>query len=416
MLTKRYTLYKLSMTIPEWFICILMFLYTISVSFRGADFDLFMLSGARFRNSENIYYPGYQEGGLTYYYYGYPFSMILSLFSYFPLPLIKFIWACINWYFFISSWIIVMAYFDVSSLSGAKRMLFYTIVIAFVIHFLNLNLTSGQMTFLMLFINLKVVDLANKGKFWQAAALLGFGITVKVMPIAILCYLLYRGFWKIGLLTAVLIILYYNIPCWLTSYAYCAHQFSDWIKLSESFNVNVLYREYYEPMHSIMAVIMAYFTAGGQGFGIRRHIVDLPLENALQLMVFLQISFVLFTLYFIRRMPFKPVQSRIHELWELSYIFLATIMIFPMQQKYSLLFIFPAVIYVAFYAIKAILEKGKVFLILFSISFLLLISTIDMFFGEYFRDLSQYLKLSSFGVMLLMVCLAITRPREMGKY
>lgn len=117
--------------------------YILILSFRSGDFDLFMMSGIRFLNGENIYKPGYYNNHDIYYFYGYPFSMILSFFSFFPLPLVNFFWLCLNVCFLISIWRMVVAYVSLKDLSNKKRNILYICCAAFIIHFVNLNITAG---------------------------------------------------------------------------------------------------------------------------------------------------------------------------------------------------------------------------------------------------------------------------------
>ena len=412
-----YTFQEIKNQSWKWIAAILLLAFMITTSFRGGDFDLFMMSGERFWNGQNIYKPGYYESHSVYYFYGYPFSMVLSFFKFFPLPFVRLLWLCLNIYFMVQSWRMVVATLSLQKLTKSQQNIFYFACGAFMIHFINLNISAGQMTPLLLFISLKSIELAEKKNDWVGSSLLAFGIVIKTLPLAIVAYLLYRGYFRFVCLTIFFFVLYFNIPCWVHGYPYCVTQLTDWLDLAGLNNPKAIRREYWAPMHSFYSLFLVYCTTYGEaGIEFSRQIFSIGLKDLNRIILIVSLITSGFTLYFIRRMPFTQPQSPLHRLREISYMLVIIPLVFPMQQKYSFLFIFPAIAYILHAIISRSLTEGstsrKTVITLLIMSFLLFISTIDLIFGQYVKDISQYLKFSTFADLLLIPCLIICNPNN----
>ncbi|NJN35618.1 MAG: hypothetical protein HC817_16505 [Saprospiraceae bacterium] len=99
--------------------------------------------------------------------------------------------------------------------------------------------------------------------------------------------------------------------------------------------------------------------------------------------------------------------------WEFSYLMLVVPLIFPHQQKYAFVMILPAVAWVLHFIFSENLEKKRkntLIALLIGVWFLTTFTT-DGIIGKHFFQISQYYKLITWGTMLLIIPLSMTRPK-----
>jgi hypothetical protein len=130
--------------------------------------------------------------------------------------------------------------------------------------------------------------------------------------------------------------------------------------------------------------------------------------------------FILLALYFIGSRPFRKVKNRLQEFYEVSYILIAAPLIFPHQQHYAFLMVFPATTYLLYYLmmkyfipypgsdLSGSFRTRKIILItLMTIIYLVLNS--HFILGQ-FNNLYDHFKVLTYGVLLLVGVLAFCRP------
>jgi hypothetical protein len=141
-----------------------------------------------------------------------------------------------------------------------------------------------------------------------------------------------------------------------------------------------------------------------------RHIVDLP-EKTVMILVQLARAIIFFYMfYFLKARAFTSELNKLKIVWEISYLLIAGVLIFPHQQQYAFYLIFPAIVYVVYTVIIEFKIKAKsrfwwtpLLLLLF-----LLISS-EFYFGN-FHAFIRYVKLLTYGTLLLTVLLSVLKP------
>lgn len=395
---------------------IFLLLYAIHCCSRSGDIDLFLASGERFFNGENIYKPSYFDEHISYF-YGYPFSMVLSIFHYFPIKLARLTWVLLNFFFLYQIVSISITYFNFNYLDKKDKITLWVLVSLFCVHFLNLNLIAGQMTIFLLFMCLFTLQLAEKKQNFLAGLCLAFAIIVKTVPLVMFLYLIYRKHLKTALFTVLFIPIIYLIPGIFHGLDYCVLQFNDWLDIISLDSESGISRELYEHMHSFTSMSVSYLTQNNLYHGFDRHIASFSYEIVKIIVIFLVLISGICSLFFLRSFPFIQEQNKLKVWWEISYLLGVSILVFPMQQKYSFLFLFPTFLYVSFFYVhiksnKIIVSQTFKNCLIFAIviSLLLFLSTVDALFGHYVKGFSQYYKLSSFGCIILIIQLGFLPP------
>jgi hypothetical protein len=272
-----------------------------------------------------------------------------------------------------------------------------------------------QLSIFLLFCCLEAVHQAQKGKTWLSALLLALGIVIKLLPLVVLPYLLYRKLWKPLPMMLLFIGLFLLFPAFLFGWEMNLDLLRDWWSIINPGNAEFVAEQnkFGEGVHSLSALLAAYFsdTPSFMGIDSPRVITVLSHEALSSLLSALRFFFIACALYFLRTRPFKPAISKVHQLWELSYILAVVPLIFPHQQKYAFFFLVPAIIYVVYHFLLSTRTKLTAgLLILF---FVLSVLTTDGLIGKQLNDLSEHYKTITFGAFELLLALARTDPSKL---
>jgi hypothetical protein len=151
---------------------------------------------------------------------------------------------------------------------------------------------------------------------------------------------------------------------------------------------------------------------------IKRNIADIGIPALNLILNIVRGVFILFSIYFIRSVPFKRPVSKLQSYYEVSYILLIIPLIFPHQQHYAFFFVFPAIVYLIYYTLRkyfeaslnsSVMEK-RMFISLLIIIYLLLNSHLLLGEFEYFYN---HFKTLTYGVILIIPLLAYARPESL---
>lgn len=384
--------------------------YAIIVSFREGDIDFFIETGTRFIENKDLYKEYYRNS--IYFVYSPVFSFLVTPFTYFPIVLVRFLWAIATIYFIFEICKITLSYLPQNDFLSSQKTKIVIIGFLFTIHFFNLNFIIGQMTVFMLYICLKAIYESDKGNLWLSAVLLSIGMVIKVMPIIILVYFFYNRNFKTVFATIILMVVLFVLPFLIVPFDTMINQYLSWF--DALFNGGGGFeREYSPSMHSFHSLALAYFTIDQNALTtvpFDRNLAILPLYQVKYISYGLSALLVLLTPFMLKRHPFTNSKSGFHTLYEFGYLCLITPLIFPMQQKYGFLFLFPAIIYLV-YSLLAINTNTlyskiitKICLICVIFCFILTsLSTVDAVVGHTIKNISQYYKCITLGTIIVLI-------------
>lgn len=401
--------------ITGWAIAATLLLLWIHVSASQADdFDIFLQAAADLPRRENIYTATYQ--GHHHYYYSVLFALILQPFTALPPYWVKAVWLALNIVMILRIWQYCSKTLrPYTQFSARKHAAWILLCVTGCSHFLRDNFQSCQLTVCMLWLTLEGLALVRKGKPAPAAALLALAINIKLLPLVVVPYLLYCG----RLRTVVWLALFYIGSLWLPAAVlgadYNATLLTTWWALVNPTNAEHVIDVSEKGLHGLSTLLPIYLMPDAEPYPmlpLRRHIAALDAREVMQVLLYVRLVLAGFTLWFLRRLPFRPARDRAQELWEISYILLLVPLIFPHQQGYAFFFAAPAIVWIA----ACLLQDGIRHPRMLCASILFALSLLAMniaFWFDLYRTFFDHFKVLTFGALLLIVLLAICTPRKL---
>ncbi len=383
------------------------------------DLDIFISASKDLLKGNNIYIIKYREW--FHYYYDVFFALIISPLQFIPLYWANLLWSLLNVALTYRIWIIIKSYLPYNMLSKSQRRLFTTIsfVFIFALWFKNIHLT--QLTILILFLCLEGIYQIENKKPLYGSLFIAVGISIKILPIVLIPYLLYRGQFKPVIFSLLFVIVLLFLPAIFIGFDYNIILLQErWTLINPLNNAHIIdvSERSFHSLTSFLSVLLVEDAGNAYSLDLKRNIANLSMDNLKLIINAVRLAFILGTLFFINSFPFKASKNRLQSFYELSYIMLIIPLIFPHQQHYAFLLVFPAISYLVFYfIIKYFYDENKkrtIKIIALGIYFLLIYFLLNSHFilGEYNAFYDHY-KTLTYGVFLLIPLLAIARPDKM---
>ena len=373
------------------------------------DFGTFYKASSLLPQGIDIYATPITSGCFHYLYSPF-FAILIYPLTFFDPDIAALIWKVLSLLMIARSLFLFSKIGGFDSIESQKKVYIYAASIIFTTYFSYEALRLGQMSPFILWAMVECLYQSKTKKVpILGSAILGLAINIKIMPITLLPYLLYRKHFKAFILVILFCMVYFILPEFILGSERHHQLLVSWWNLINPSNTDNIIDLKEHGFHSITSFISILFDETPKriysGELLRRHIYALNHETIGLIIRIAQASLILFTLYFLRTKPFKQAKSKLHEFWELSYICLITPLIFPHQQVYGFLIGLPAAtycIYILFY-----LKKNKLLNIMLIISFLLI--NLVIFLGLY-KDYFWHYKTMTYGIILLLIILTILNP------
>jgi hypothetical protein len=389
---------------------------------KGGDFNCFINAAKNLRDGINIYNPPLDKTFLQYY-YSPLFAIFLVPFSYIPSFVICFIWLLFSGWCLHRTLKIASSYLDFSFFTTKETLWIFLLSLIFTFRTVFNNFGQVQMTIFLLWASIESIDLIRKQKVLQGSALLALAINIKILPLAIVAYLLYRKELKSVFYIFLFFIIYMLLPSLFLGIDKTMCLTIDWFhSINPVEDGKDILNE--KTMHSINALIMPLFKNAPYQFPYRRYIVDLDLKTIHIITTGIQLLLVSSVLFFLKFPPFSKIKSNVYMLWEIGYIFLLTPLIFPHQQKYSFSYQIVPIFYLFYFL--AIIKKGEynimskkkfnIMITLILLCFILITLTSDLFIGRHLDDITQYFKLLTYGSIILLIPYAMANPKYICQF
>jgi hypothetical protein len=388
------------------------------------DFYIFLSASRNLFLGKNIYQIQYVDS--YHYYYDVLFTLILFPFTFLPLYLVKVIWLILNVFFIYRIWKILREYLPISLLNKNYILIFIILSFTFVLNFLKTNIHLSQVTILILFLTLEGLSQINKHKTISGSLLLALGINIKLLPIVIIPYLIYRREWKSFSFTLCFIILLLMFPAFFIGFEYNNQLLTErWALINPMNQAHILdtSERSFHSLTTLFATLLIEDCGDKYILPIKRNITNISFQKLNLIINIIRAVLALFTLYFLNTKPFVNKVSNIQRLYEIGYLCLIIPLIFPHQQHYAFFFIFPASTYLLFYYIQIYfnapensdrphfkLKKYAMGLILFIIYFLCNSHLIMGAFNAYY----DHFKTLTYGVLLMIPLLAFCKPEKLN--
>jgi len=393
-------------------VCILAVYYAFKCAHEGHDFQVFVYAGGKLIHGQNIYYPPFVQN--LQYYYSPLFALLLSPFSGLPVIIPQVIWILTSYVLLYRIWVLSGSYFNVAALTVKQKAIWLLATVFLSIRFILVDIGYVQMTIFMLWATLESMQLINNGKWIAGAALLALAINIKLLPLAFVVYLFYRGRFKAGIFTCIFYVFYLFLPALYLGWDKNLSLVHDWFAI-----INPLNKEWTieaeDGPSSLVALIPVYLTKTTGVLTFKRNFADFTFAQVFMILNIVRLLFVLLTLAFLHSLPFKNIQDPVRRFWEMGYLFILVPLIFPHQQQYAFVYITPAFVYLSWYFVtnlEIIRPKMNFFywailaIIVFNFSPLIGRDTIT----SHFFEVLLYLRILPMAVIMVIPILWICRP------
>jgi len=387
----------------NYFLFLAGILFLLAELHRVSDFGIFLEASSSLQEGKNIYQIRYGSG--FKYYYSPLFALLLTPLTFIPDYLAATIWSFFSLLLLIRTIYLLNGY--IPSFGNRGKLNFLTVLCGVGVIYANFH--NNQMSAFLLWIMIESLEQIKKGKWFFGSVILALGVNIKLLPLVLIPYLIYRTNYKAAISSFFIIIIFWAIPAVFLGWDFnIALLNSYWNSINPASGQNII--DINEPgLLSLSSLISIWFTDqfSVNELGLRRHIVVLSEETIGGIILFARIAFVVFTLHFLKWPPFTKPRSKVHQLWEVSYICLVTPLIFPHQQTYGFFLVLPALFYALYFIRREDLEVKLWIKVLFILGIVLINS--ELIFGAYKKILLNY-KVLTYGVLILMVVLSQLSP------
>jgi hypothetical protein len=276
------------------------------------------------------------------------------------------------------------------------------------------NFNSAQVTLLVVWASLEGLHRLRTGQWIWGALILGMAIDMKLIPIVLLPYLVYRGRWPHALAVLAAAVLLTFAPALVLGWERHVDLLASRQALIDPTDVRHVLDEEEPSFIALGSLLSAYLsTEGGNThtLSLPRTLMALDVGTIAVLLLLGRLLLAGLTLYFLRWPPFRPAPSGDHILWETSYLLLCTILIFPHQRNYSMFLAAPAVLWLVSGTLLRLRGAGigKAWLIGCALAYLGF--NTELLVGE-FAPIYAHYKVKSFIVLLLIGMLMWLSPER----
>ena len=395
-----------------WVIAILYLVLAISSAFNGGDFDVFIDAAQKISTGQNIYQGPFVKG--LQYFYSPLFAVLLIPFSNY-IFITEILWLLLSGFWLYRSWFLITSFFDKSVLKSTEFRVWVLISFFFIIRFLLYNVAMIQVTIFLMWAVIESLILIKKDKVILGSLLIALIINIKIMPIVIVPYLLYRGYFKTTGFVVIFSVLMLFIPGLVIGFDFNMFLLSEWWAIINPANAeHVLEAEI--TYQSIVGTIPVFITDTTSIVSLPRNFINLEINKVILITNLVRLFFAGLTIWFLGK-PFISERSKISEIRAISYLLLVIPLIFPHQQKYAFIMIFPSVIYLTYYFILRFKFKpGITTYILLGV--ILLIGVVftpiigSDIIGRYNYDVIQHYRILGISAILLVPFLMLASPKE----
>lgn len=377
------------------------------------DWDIFLAASRALFDGADVYQVTFFDG--YHYYYSVFFATLLYPFTLLPAALGKFIWLSLNVLAVVRIFQLLLANYDFQKITPTQSRWLLLIAVFGSMRFLKSNLHLGQTTILLLLLALEALRREEKKQTMGAGFFLSLAINIKLLPAVFLPYWLYRGKFKPLFLTLTFCFVWWLLPTvWLgwERNSLLLHSYVELINPQQQRHILDIEETSFHGLSTLFSTLFSAQAQEHNGLGWRRNIADCSIETIGVFILAARVILVVFTLYFLRTMPFQSARSSLYRAWETSYLLLVIPLIAPHQQHYAFLFALPAILYVTYFFMSSRAQgfgiKGVVFTVV------LLSFNLALWLGVYNAVYNHY-KILTYGALILVVLLAILNPREENK-
>ncbi len=386
------------------------FIYLESHSGRN-DLDIFLAASVDLFHGVNIYSTTYFDG--YHYYYSVLFATLIHPLAYVEPAISKSIWMLFNIFLLFRIWKLCSHFLPITNFTSAVKTLFGFLLFLFCLRFIKGNLHLGQMTIVMLALSIESVYQAQRKQLVFAALLLALAINIKLLPVVLIPYFVYRAQWRLVVYNLLFIALMYWLPALWLGYGSNNFLLSEWWKIINPHNQRHIVDLDEASFHGMTTFLAAFFTDNPSdpvGLQNKRNLLFLNDEQLFMIITCVRMVLVTFSLWFLRTWPLKGFGTKEKTWWEVSYLLLVVPLIFPHQQHYAFIFCLPALAWLIYWILSENISEKKHFALVILTCIVYATFNLSLLLGTFNAWYNHY-KILTFGSLLLIFLLAFAKPR-----
>lgn len=409
-----------------FFIIISFYIYNKSTDLNeGNDIKVYLFAGKQLLNNANIY----QNNPYNQYLYSPLFALLISPISLINWTISRLIWSTINIILIFRIWNIFknLTLFSFGLITKYKT--FNLILLSIIsIGIINLNLSLGQVTILILWLTLEGVMFILNNKYFTGSILISLGINFKLLPLIVIYYLILKGKFKAIFYIILLSLLFIILPGFIIGMKYNTQLHIKWINTINPTQPKYVF-EYDNANQSLNAILPAYFNdqslekakIDNSKYIGNREIINVNYNTLFGILQILRVVILLSLIPLILYKKYYKYKENLllYNFWEFSYLMLITLLIFPHQSNYSMIYFIPTCTYNCFYFLLIFNYKLKLTVMekfsgIFG-AFLILICSIrgrDII-GNYMVDLIDFYHVTGITNIIFLVILIINNPNRL---
>lgn len=386
--------------------------FIIIESTNKGDFHIFLEASKNLINGENIYERTYFDG--YHYFYSILFALIIYPLTFLPAHFAVFIWLCFNVFLLYRLYVTIRKLLPIYTLSNKHQKWFWTLIFIFSLRLIWENLHVAQITILLLYLCLEGINCINNKRIVKGALLIAIGINIKLLPIVLLPYLLYRGKFKVSGIIVLFVTIFLITPVFFIGQDHYKLLMESWLNLINPLNTKHILDVEERSFHSLttlLSTLLVENVPDVHALTIKRNVADLSIEDLSEIITVVRLILVAFTLYFIRSKPFNKNKNPLHRFWETSYILCLIPLIFPHQQHYAFLLIIPAYTYAVYYLFRyhEKLSSFKRSFIIVSLVVIYFLVNLKLLIGN-FNEYYEHFKILTYGAIGLLLTISFLIP------
>jgi hypothetical protein len=392
-----------------------LFLLYLFIEAQGeGDLYIYLSAAGALKHGGDIYVMDYIQGQY-HYYYSVLFALLLQPFYSLPFYGVKFCWLLLNAVLFIHLLKLLIESDFVKILSEKQTRIFVLLLLIFSARFLHENIHASQITIVIFWCSVYGVFLVQKGKALSGGLLLAVGINIKLLPVLLLPYLLYRGYFAALACCGAALLVFYFLPSLLIGHQYNLLLLQSWFNLvnpTQARHVLDVDERSFHGLSTLLSTLLVKEAPDLYALPLKRNIADISLEALAHVLLAVRLCLLAFTLYFLRSLPFRKADNPWKQCMEVAYLLLLIPLLFPHQQHYAFLFAVPAFAMLLYYLVCKYksLSRGERRSLTVLLSLIYLCANLKILLGE-FNQYFEHYKILSYGALLLIPLLAWLRAR-----
>jgi len=262
------------------------------------------------------------------------------------------------------------------------------------------NLANIQINMYLLWMSLWVVDLFFRKRHLSASILLAFIISLKVYPIFILLFLIFKREWRIAAFTIVFMLLINALCLPFFGYEGTLANFGAWVQevMPKSYIAN-------HKNQSLLGLLLRIFTDFEVEFEYKINLLKLSLDQVKLIYYSALIVLALPVMYWFRK-PFRIKGNLDPERIQFVLILTAIPLLSPLAWKAYFIFLTPGIV-MLHHMIYNKRGLARSFKWSFILALVVIIGSADVFAGPYFSDVLQMYGALVWGTATLLVLLIV---------